>query len=64
MTEDSIAWDLIEFWETWQDVDYNGIIKELSAKEKLSYDKARNKLLVEYEKKRAAIEAEAIKIGL
>lgn len=62
VTEDSITWDLIEFWETWHDVDYDGTIAELSAKEKLSYDE-KNKLLIEHEKK-AAIEAEAIKIGL
>ncbi len=48
----------------WHDVDYDGTIKELSAKEKLSYDEEKNKLLVEHEKKRAAIEAEAVKIGL
>ncbi len=64
VTEDSMTWDLIEFWETWHDVDYDGTIKELSAKEKLSHDEAKNKLFVEHEKKRAAIEAEAVKIGL
>ena len=64
MTEDSMTWDLIEFWETWHDVDRDGTIKELSAKENLSYDMEKNKLLVEHEKKRAAIEAEAVKIGL
>jgi len=62
--EDSMTWDLIEFWETWHDVDYGGTIKELSAKEKLSYDEEKNKLLVEHEKKKAVIEAEAVKIGL
>ncbi|KAL8882607.1 MAG: hypothetical protein Q9215_004064 [Flavoplaca cf. flavocitrina] len=62
--EDSMTWDLIEFRETWHDVDYDGTIKELSAKEKLSYDVEKNKLLIEHEKKRAAIEAEAVKIGL
>ncbi len=64
VTEDSMAWDLIEFWKTWHDVDYDGTIKELSAKEKFSYDDEKNKLLVEHEKKRAAIEAEAVKMGL
>ncbi|KAL8669126.1 MAG: hypothetical protein Q9168_006266 [Polycauliona sp. 1 TL-2023] len=64
VTEDSMTWDLIEFWETWHDVDYDGTIKELSAKEKLSYDVEKNKLLIEHKEKRAAIEAEAVKIGL
>lgn len=62
MTEDSITWDLIEFWETWHDVDCDGTIIELSAKGKLAYDKARNRLLVKHENKRAAIEAEAVRI--
>ena len=64
VTENSMTWDLIEFWETWHDVDYDGTIKELSAKEKFSYDEEYNKLLVGHEKKRAAIEAEAVNIGL
>ncbi|KAH6684762.1 hypothetical protein B0J14DRAFT_664750 [Halenospora varia] len=62
--EDSMTWNLIEFWETWHDVDSDGAIKELSAKEKLLYNKEKKKLLVEHEKKRADIEAEAVKIGL
>ncbi len=62
--EDSMTWNLIEFWETWHDVDCDGTVKELSAKEKLLYDKEKKKLLVEHEKKRADIEAEAVKIGL
>ena len=45
-------------------IDYDGTIKELSTKEKVSYAEERNKLLVEHKKKRAAIEAEAVKIGL
>lgn len=64
VAEDSMTWDLIEFWETWHDVDYDGTIKELSAKEKLSYDEEKNKLLVGHEKKRVAIEAEAVNMGL
>jgi hypothetical protein len=59
-----MTWDLIEFWETWHDVDCNGKIKELSKKEKLLYDKEKKKILVEHDEKRAAIEAEAVKIGL
>jgi hypothetical protein len=62
--EDSMTWNLIELWETWHDVDCDGAIKELSAKERLLYDKEKKKLLVEHEKKRAGIEAEAVKIGL
>ena len=64
MTEDNITWDLIEFWETWHDVDNDGTIEELSAKERLSYDEEKNRLLVEHERKRSAIEAEAVRIGL
>lgn len=63
MTEYSVTQDLAEFWETWHDVDCDGTIKELSAKEKLSYNEDKNKFLAEH-KKRAAIEAEAVRIGL
>jgi len=59
-----MTWDLIEFWETWHDVDCDGIIKELSAKEKLLYKKAKNELLVEQRSKRADIELKAIETGL
>ena len=62
--EDSMTWDLIEFWETWHNVDYNGTIKELSAKEKFLYNEEKNKLLIEHKKKRVAIKAEAVEIGL
>ena len=62
--EDRISWDLIRFWEIWDDVDYDGTVKELSAKNNLSYDEQKKKLLVEHEKKRADIEAEAVMIGL
>jgi hypothetical protein len=64
MMEDSMTWNLIEFWETWHDVDSDGAVRELSAKEKLSYNEEKKKLLIEHEKKRADIEAEAVKIGL
>ncbi|KAI9742311.1 MAG: hypothetical protein M1818_004211 [Claussenomyces sp. TS43310] len=63
-TEDSITSDLIEVWETWHDVNCDGTIKELSAKEQLSYHRVKKELLVEHEKRRAAIEAEAVRIGL
>ena len=61
VTEDSMQWDLIDFWEAWHD---DGIIKELSAKGESSYDEEKNKLLVRHEKKTAEIEAEAVEIGL
>ena len=64
VTEDSMTGDLIEFWETWQDVDCDGTARELSAKDTLSYNVEKNKLLAKHEKKRAAIEAEAVRIGL
>ena len=59
-----MTWDVIEFWETWHNVDYDGTIKRLSAKENLSYDEEKYKLLVENETKRAAIEAEGVKVDL
>ena len=62
--EDGIAWDLIEFWETWHHVGYGGTTREISEKEKLLYDKARNKLLAKHEKIRATVEAKAVIIGL
>jgi hypothetical protein len=43
MTKESIISDLIDLWETRQDVDCNGTLRELSAKGKLSYDVKRNK---------------------
>lgn len=64
VTEDSMAWDLIDFCETWHDVDRDGKTKELSMKERISYNEAKNHLLVKHEMKRAAIEAEAVKMGL
>lgn len=44
-----MTWDLIEILETWHDVRYGGILKEHSAKQKLSYDEVKRKLLVEHE---------------
>jgi hypothetical protein len=64
VTEDSMTWDLIEFWETWHDVDCDGTTRELSAKEEFLCNEEKNKLFVKHEKKRAAIETEAVKIGL
>ena len=59
-SEEGMTWDLIGFWETWGDVDYD----ELSREEKLLYDGGINKILVEHEKRRADIEAKAVQIGL
>ncbi|PVH69014.1 hypothetical protein DL98DRAFT_599025 [Cadophora sp. DSE1049] len=58
-----MTWNLIELWETWYDINGDGAVKELSAKEKLLYNEEKKKLLVEYKKKRADIEAEAVKIA-
>jgi hypothetical protein len=62
--EDSMICDLVEFWETWHYVNCDGSIEELSAKGKSIYNKAKNKLMVEHEEKRASVEAEAVDIGL
>jgi hypothetical protein len=40
-----MTWDLIELWESWHNVDYDETTKELSAKEKISYDAAKNIVL-------------------
>jgi hypothetical protein len=54
--EDSMTWDLIEFWETWRDFDSDGRIHWLSANEELSYNKSKKKLFAEHEKRRLVIE--------
>jgi hypothetical protein len=59
-----MAWDQIESWETWHDVGYGETSREISEKEKLLYEKARNELSAKHEKVRVAIEAEAVTIGL
>lgn len=59
-----MAWDLMEPWETWHNIDFNGIVKTPSAKEMFSYNKRKSKLLAGHKKKRAAIEAEAMKLGV
>jgi hypothetical protein len=63
-TEDNIAWELIDFWETWFEVDCDRTINDLSAKDQLLHDQAENKLLAKHEQMRADIEAEAVRIGL
>jgi hypothetical protein len=62
--EESIIWGLIEFWETWHNVDCNGTFREISEKEKLLHDKIQNQLSVKHEEMRAAVEAKAVRIGL
>ncbi|KFX88766.1 hypothetical protein O988_08912 [Pseudogymnoascus sp. VKM F-3808] len=62
--EDAILWELVEFWETWYDIDEDGLIIVLSAKEIVLYERAKNKLLDKHEKMWAAIEPEAVKLGL
>jgi hypothetical protein len=52
--EDGMAWDQIEFWETWHDVGCGETIREISEKEKLLYDKTRNELSAKHEKIKAA----------
>jgi hypothetical protein len=59
VTEDSIAWDMIEFGEAWHDT-----IGEYSEEEKALYDKAKDQLSARCANKRAAIDAEAVRIGL
>jgi hypothetical protein len=59
-----LVWDEIEFWETWHDVDCDETIREISEKEKVLYDKTRNELSAKHEEIRAAIEAEAVIMGL
>ena len=55
---------MIEFWETWYEVDRNGNVIELSAEEKDQRDEARSQLLARHEQKRVAVEREAVRIGL
>ena len=55
---------MIEFWETWYEVDRNGNVIELSAKENDQRDEAKSQLLARHEQKRAAVEREAVRIGL
>lgn len=62
--EDGIPWDMIEFWETRHDVGSGETTREISEKEKLLFDEARNKLLAKHEKIRATVEAKAMMIGL
>ena len=59
-----IKGDLIGFWETWRHVDYDGAGENVPTKEKASYDKEKERLSMKHKDLRAAIEAEAIRIGL
>ncbi|KAL2060620.1 hypothetical protein VTL71DRAFT_9261 [Oculimacula yallundae] len=58
--EDGMIWDLIECWETWHNVDSDVEIGELSAEEEHQYCKERDKLFVEHERKKIALEREAM----
>ncbi|OBT51809.1 hypothetical protein VE04_08748 [Pseudogymnoascus sp. 24MN13] len=65
-TEDAIAWELIELWETWFEVDGDGTVIEpwLSAVDQFWYDREKNNLLAKHERMRAPIEAEAVRMSL
>jgi hypothetical protein len=62
--EDSMTEDLIVFWETWHGFNCYGSITQISGKEKLLHNKAQNQLSVKHDHIKAAIEAEAVRIGL
>lgn len=58
-------WELIDFWKSWQGVDFDEKPMEFySLEEQLLYDEEGNNLLVKHEHIRAEVEAEAVKIGL
>ncbi|KFY44824.1 hypothetical protein V495_03256 [Pseudogymnoascus sp. VKM F-4514 (FW-929)] len=63
-TEDMMNWEQFDCWETWYDIDDDGLRTVLSAKEKVLYERAKDELLAKHEKMRADIEAEAVRIGL
>jgi hypothetical protein len=58
MEEERIAWDLIDFWETWHDLETLGEMSTLLYKEK------RDQLLAKHKGIRADVEAEALRLGL
>ncbi len=60
--EEIMSTELIEFGERWHNVD--GIIKERSAEQRLSYGKERNRLLAKHKEESAAIEVYVVEIGL
>lgn len=62
--EDGMAWDLIGFWETWLEVGDDGIVREMPGNDEVLLDRAWSQLSVNHEGLRAAIEAEAVRIGL
>ncbi|KFY42044.1 hypothetical protein V494_02645 [Pseudogymnoascus sp. VKM F-4513 (FW-928)] len=59
-TEDSMAREVTECWETWH---CYGTTAEISNEEEILYDKAMDQLLVKHKTQRDAIEAQAVKIG-
>lgn len=63
--EDVITGNMMEFWEIWHDdVDYDGTVREISKKAKVVYDKVMDKMMADHERMRAALEREAVRIGL
>jgi hypothetical protein len=62
--EDSMTSDLIEFWETWHNVNCDGTIAEIPEREKMLYNKVQSQIAVKHDSTRAALEAEAVRIGL
>jgi hypothetical protein len=62
--EDNMTWDLIEFWDTWHDINCDGTIRGISTQEEFLYNEAKNELFIKHEKKRADVETEAVKISL
>jgi hypothetical protein len=51
--EESMAWDRVEFWESWHDADCDEL-----------YDISWNKLSAKHNEIREAIEEEGVAIGL
>ncbi|KAI4262699.1 MAG: hypothetical protein L6R42_002129 [Xanthoria sp. 1 TBL-2021] len=62
--EDAMIWDLIDLWESWRVVDCDETSNEPATGEEILYADVKKRVLIEHEKKRATIEAEALKIGL
>ncbi|KXJ84777.1 hypothetical protein Micbo1qcDRAFT_154686 [Microdochium bolleyi] len=62
--EESMLWDQIEFWETWHGVGGDGKPRQLSRVEEVLYAEAWDTLSGKHERIGAAIEAEAVTIGL
>jgi len=63
-TEENMIEDLIEFRETWHNVNCDGTAEDLSPTGRGCYDVLLNELKGKHEQDRAAIEAEAVRLGL